>query len=241
MSNSASRTPFVIGKGTIVEIALLPVGSTTEPVRVPAITSDGTITAKDTASPATITLSAALGAGVLIAAGNYLGFKDPVTGKVVPVQLTADAKTGDTTLTVDIIPEAIAASSVASFPMRLSGRSKADLDRKGNRVTAVDFESSGYSSGSTVSIEQNIKLDGNWLPQDPGFATAEYAFGELREVYIWLTLPKISDAYSKGRVYHGPTSLTSLPLGIGAADVVTGNIEAAYNGRPSYNPDTPAT
>jgi len=234
-----TRTPFVIGKGTVVEIALLPVGSTTEPVRAPAITSQATPTAKDTTSPATITLTSALGAGVLIAAGNYLGFKDPVTGKVVPVQLTDDAVAGDTTLTVNIIPEAIAASSVASFPLRLSGRSKADLDRKGNRVTTVDFDSSGYASGATVSIEQNIKLDGNWLPQDAGFATAEYAFGELREVYVWLQLPKISDNYSKGRVYHGPTSITSLPLGIGASEVISGNVEAAFNGKPNYTPDAP--
>jgi hypothetical protein len=233
MSNS-----FVIGKGTKVKIALLPVGSRVTPKEV-TITSAATETAKDITAPASINLSGALPAGTLIAAGNYLGFKAPTTGKVVTVQLSADAVAGDTDVDVVSIPEAIAANSVAEFPLRLSGRTNANLGRSGNRTSSVDFDSSGYADGLTTSIEQTITMNGNWLPLDPGFATAEYAFGELREVYLYLELPKISDAYSKGRVYDGPGSITSLPLEIAADGIITGNVEATFNGKPNYTPDKP--
>jgi hypothetical protein len=230
---------FVIGKGTIVEIALLPVGDETTPARV-TLTTTNAVSAKDTTPPATITLSAAIGAGILIPAGTYLNFVAPTTGKEVLVQLTADAKTGDSALTVNTIPEAIAASSVATFPLRLRARTEANLDRKGNLTSAIDFDSDGYARGLTTSIEQTLSLPGNWLPLDAGFATAEYAFTELRPVYVWLTLPKISAAYSKGRVYHGPASITSLPLEVKADGVIGGNIELQFNGKPNYEPDTPA-
>jgi hypothetical protein len=123
--------------------------------------------------------------------------------------------------------------------LRLSGRTSANLDRSGNRTSAVDFDSDGYSTGLTTSIEQKLTLNGNWLPSDAGFATAEHAFAELREVYVWLELPRISDAYSKGRIYHGPASIDSLPLEVAADGIITGNIEITFNGRPSYTPDLP--
>lgn len=230
-----AKNSFVIGKGTKVSIALLPVGSTVEPEKT-------TITlaaqaAKDVTGGATITVPA-LGAGVLIPSGSYLAFVAPTTGKSVLVQLTADAEATDTTLEVREIPEDIASGSVATYPLRLAGRTAANIGRSGNRVSSVDFDSDGYSTGLTASIEQMLELPGNWIPQDAGFATAEYAFGELREIYVWLELPKISAAYSKGRIYKGPCSITDLPLDVGADAIITGNISLAFNGKPDYEPDT---
>lgn len=231
-------TSFVIGKGTKVKIALLPVGSRVKPQDT-TLTTAASITAKDVDGAATITLSAALPAGTLIAAGNYLGFKAPTTGATVLVQLAADAVAGDTDIDVVSIPEAIAASSVAEFPLRLSGRTNANLGRSGNRTSSVSFDDDGYSDGLTTSIEQTLSMGGNWLPTDAGFCTAELCLTELRESWIILELPKISDAYSKGRVYEGPGSITSLPLEIGADSIITGAIEATFNGKPLYTPDVP--
>jgi hypothetical protein len=81
---------FVIGKGTKVRIALLPLGDQTEPLTA-TLTTGASPTVKDTSSPATITLSGAIGDGVKIPAGNYLSFKAPTTGKLVLVKLAADA------------------------------------------------------------------------------------------------------------------------------------------------------
>lgn len=231
-------TSFVIGKGTKITAALLPEGDSTTPA-IATLTTAGSATVKDTTSPATITLSAAIPSGKLIPAGTYLNFVAPTTGKEVLVQLLADAEAGDTSLSVDIIPEDIAASSVATFPLKVRGRTAANLGRTGNRVSQVDFDSDAYASGLTTSIEQTLSIPGNWLPNDAGFKTLEYAFTELREVYLWVELPKPSAAYSKGQVYHGACSITSLPIEIAADGVITGNIEVAFNGRPNQDEPTP--
>lgn len=233
-------TSFVIGKGTKVDIAMLPVGSKTEPTPQ-TLTTGGTATVKDISSPATITLSAAIPNGKeTIPSGSFLGFKDPLTGKVVMVQLTADAEAGDTDLTVNIIPEAIAANSVAVYPLRLSGRTTANIGRSGNRVSSVDFDSGAFETGLTASISQTLELSGNYLPSDPGFATAETAFTQLREVYVWVELPKISAAYSKGKIYKGFASITDLPVEVPADGILTGNISLALNGELVVVPDAPA-
>ena len=233
-----AKSSFVLGKGTIVEIALLPIGDATEPVRAVLATTNA-ITAKDIASPAEITLSAALGAGVKIPAGSFLGFVAPTSGKSVLVQLIADALAGDTTLAVATIPEAIAASSVAKYPLRLSGRTAANIGRKANRTAVVDFESDGYSTGLTTRLEQTLDCPGNWLPTDAGFATAEYAITELRPIFLWVTLPKISDAYSKGRIYSGVASIIDLPLDVPADGVISGKASLNFEGKPAYTPDAP--
>lgn len=232
-----ATTSFVIGKGTKVDIAMLPVGSRVEPTST-TITL-GTLAAKDVVGGASITVPA-LGAGVFIPEGSYLGFVAPTTGKTVIVQLSADADAGDTTLSVEQIPEDIASGSVATYPLRLSGRTAANIGRSGNRVSATDFDSDGYADGLTASIEQTLEVPGNWLPLDAGFATAEYAFTELREIYIWLELPKISAAYSKGRIYKGAASITDLPLEIPADGIITGNISIAFNGKPDLVADAAA-
>ncbi|HEY9697011.1 MAG TPA: phage tail tube protein [Trichocoleus sp.] len=224
-----AKTSFVIGRGTKVSIAMLPEGSSIEP-KATTITLAAPA-AKDINGSATITVPA-LGADVLIPAGSFLAFVAPTTGKSVLVQLSADAETGDTTLTVPEIPEDIATGSVAVYPLRLAGRTAANIGRSGNRVSAVDFDSDGYSTGLTASIEQTLELPGNWVPQDAGFATAEHLFTELREAYVWLELPKISAAYSKGRIYKGKASITDLPLEISADGVITGNISLTFNGKP---------
>lgn len=232
-------TSFVIGKGTKVRIAMLPLGSEIEPISA-TLTIGVTPIAKDIAGEATIELLAALPTGFKAPAGSFLQFVAPTTGKSVLVQLKEDALATETELTVESIPEAIAASSVAVYPLKLGGRTAANLARSGNRTSTVDFDSDGYSKGLTTSIENGITFPGNWLPQDAGFATAEFAFQELRQAYIWLELPRISDAYSKGRIYHGPASLTSVPLEIAADGIITGNVEASFEGKPNYTPDTPA-
>lgn len=230
---------FVIGKGTKVDIAMLPLGSKVEP-KPATLTIGATPVAKDITAPATITLASALPADVVIPAGSFLGFKAPTTGKVVVVQLAEDAVAGDTDLAVGVIPEAIAAASVAQYPLRLSGRTSANIGRSGNRQESVDFDSGAYSTGLVSSISQTLELSGNYLPLDAGFATAEYAFSELREVFVAVELPRISDAYSKGKVYKGFASITDLPLEVPADGILSGSLSLALNGEMTVVPDVPA-
>lgn len=231
---------FVIGKGAKVEIAMLPLGSKVEPTPI-TLTTGATATAKDTSAPGAITLASAIPAGKQpIPAGSFVGFKAPTTGKVVMVQILEDALAGDDELVVGVIPEEIAASSVAQYPLRLSGRTNANIGRSGNRVSSVDFDSGAFETGLTASISQTLECSGNYLPSDPGFATAEYAFTNLREVFVWVELPKISAAYSKGKIYKGSASITDLPLEVPADGILTGNISFAINGELVVVPDAPA-
>lgn len=221
---------FKLGKGTICRVAMMNEGSEVYPDAL-TLTTEANVTAKDVTGGATITLSAAIAANKQpIPTGTYLGFVAPTTGKVVVVQLTAPAESADTTLSVAQVPEAIAASSVCLYPLRLSGRTAANIGRDGNRIESVDFDSGGFATGLTASVSGTIELPGNFLPTDAGFLTAEYAFTNLREVYVEIELTPISAAYSTGKVYKGRASITSLPVEVPADGIITGNISLAING-----------
>lgn len=231
-------TSFLLGKGTKVDIAMLPEGDKVEPAPV-TLTVGAAPVAKDVTSPGAVPLTAAIAANKLIPAGSFLGFKAPTTGKIVMVQLLEDAASGDTELTVDTIPEEIAAGSVAVYPLRLSARTGANIGRSGNRVSSVDFDSGAFETGLTASIAQTLEMNGNYLPNDAGFRTTEHAFTTLREVYIWVELPRSSAAYSKGKIYKGFASITDLPVDIPADGIITGNISLAINGEMKIVAETP--
>lgn len=231
-------TSFLLGKGTKLEIAMLPEGSKVEPSPL-TLTIGASAVAKDITSPASIPLTAALAAGKLIPAGSFLGFKAPTTGKIVMVQLIEDAAAGDTELVVESIPEEIAGSSTATYPLRLSARTNANIGRSGNRVSSVDFDSGAFETGLTASISQTLEMNGNYLPNDAGFRTTEYAFTNLREVYIWVELPRSSAAYSKGKIYKGFASIGDLPIEIPADGIITGNVSLAINGEMQIVAETP--
>jgi hypothetical protein len=115
---------FYTGKGVKVFVAPLPDGVETEPIAcTPTIGATAPIK-----GATTITLSAALPAGVFIPAQTYLNYVSS-TGYEVLVQLNADAKAGDAALTTKPLPEPIAAASTAEYPLRLRARTSADLDR----------------------------------------------------------------------------------------------------------------
>jgi hypothetical protein len=219
---------FVLGSNTIVKIAMLPLGTRVEPVTATPTVGGATAVAKGATS---ITLQSALPAGLTIPANSYLNYKD-ATGKEVLIQLSQDGLGGSSALQIYSAPETIAVGASAEFPMRLRGRTNADIDRTGNRVTSITFDEFGYEDGLTTSISQGITANGNWSPLDAGYATTEYAFNEKRECWLILELPKPSDAYTKGRVYKGPGSITSAPLGVPADGIITGNLTMSFNGRP---------
>lgn len=226
-------TNFVIGKGTKLYVYLPGADPTVEPVA-----ATPTVGAAGSPKGATTVTIAPLPAGTLIPSGTYLNFQE-ANGAEKIARLTADAVGGDTALDVAPLPEAVGAGATADWPLRLRGRTNANLDRTGNRVTAITFDDDGYENGLTSSISNGLTTDGNWLPLDAGYATVEYAFNELKEVYIKLELPVPSSAYSKGRVYKGPASITGMPLAASADGVITGNVSLSLNGKPTIDDPVP--
>ena len=224
-----ATTNLKLGKGTVVEIAMLPSDSRAEPTREATITLGAAASAGATSLTVT-----ALSSGVLIPKGSYLAFTDS-NDEVVLVQLDADAEATDTTLTVIGIPADIANAATSTYPLKLGGRTSADLGRSGNRVSSVDFDSDGYSDGLTTSIEQTITASGNFLPEDAGLRTADYAFREFREDYVWLTLAKNSTGSTTGERWKGAASITNLPMSIPADGIITADIDITFNGKPEYS------
>jgi len=223
-----AKTPFFTGKGVELWLAALPDGIETEP-------TEFTATASAAAKGATtITVTPALPADSFVPKDSYINAVSAL-GYEVLVQLDADADAGDTSLSVKPLPEAIVAGSTVEYPLKLRARTTADLDRSGNRVTTVTFDDDAYESGRTTTISIGLNMQGNWSPLDAGYATAEHWFNEgYQQLYFWMQLPNPRPTvYSKGKVYKGTGSITSMPLSAPADGIITGNIDAAFNGKPS--------
>lgn len=229
-------TSFYTGKGVKLSIAPLPDGIETEPVAFSA-TTGATAAAK---GATTISLATAMPVGAFIPKDAYLNAVTP-DGYEVLVQLNADAKAGDNTLTVRALDERVIAASTIAYPLKLRARTSADLDRSGNRTTTITFDDDAYESGQTTTISIGLNLQGNWSPLDAGYATAEHWFNEgYQQVFFWMELPNPrTTVYSKGKVYKGVGSITSMPLSAPADGIITGNIDAAFNGKPIMVNPTP--
>lgn len=227
-------TVFKLGKGTICRVAMMPDGVTTFPSKLTLTT--GSAAAKAATS---ITITAVPANSQPVPTGSYLGFVNSTTGAVVVAQTTADLVSAATTISVTALPEAIASGSTCLYPLRLSGRTGANIGRDGNRTEVIDFDSAGFASGLTTSVSQTIQMQGNFLPVDAGFLTMEYAFTNLRQVYVEIEMTPISALYTTGRIYKGLASIDSLPVEIPADGIITGNISMSINGLLTVVADVP--
>jgi hypothetical protein len=220
--------PFFIGRGASVVVAGLPDGISTEP-----ITCIPTVAATAPAKAAVSITITALPVGSFIPSGSYLNFVDSVGYETV-VQLSADAVGAATTLTVLPLAEAIKVGATATYPLPLRARTSADIGRQGKRITSFTFDTGGYEQGLNATLSNDIKLKGNWSPSDAGYATAERWFNEFyQQMYFWIYLPNPKPTvYKAGRIYKGPASISAMPLTVPADGIITGDIDAAFNGKP---------
>ncbi len=232
-----AQTFFTGADGGKVEVALLPLGSRVEPTRG-TITANGAA-AKDITAPASITVDA-IASGILIPANSYLGFTDPITGKLVSVKVTADAEATDTTITLDVIPETIADNSTAPYPLVLSGRTQADFSMEGNVESIKTFDTLLFEQGRTTSASATIECSGLYLPGDAGLSTVEYAFLNNRQVFVWVTLPKPSSAYSTGKVFKAVCNVSNYPVSMPADGAITADITFTVDGDPIIVEPVPA-
>lgn len=175
----------------------------------------------------------ALPAGAYILSGTYHTL-EAASGIQVLTQTRALVEGAATVIPVNATPAAIAASSTGGSPFTLKGRSTANLNRTGNRVTAASFDDGLYLSGLTSNINAEFALNGTWSPKNDGFRNAEYFFGEgLQQFWGILQLPNPdSSQYTTGPIYKGPISITGVPLDVPADNLITANITAAFNGKP---------
>jgi hypothetical protein len=219
--------------GTKLFIAPLEVGVCAEPQSFTATTSG--VTAAGDAE--TVNLSAALPANVRVPEGTVLGAVSPA-GETYLIYLTEPAIAGENSLTGDV-PVAIPSGSTIAYPLRLKGRTQASINRQGTRTASVSFDNDGYDQGLVTGASASFSLNGNYLPNDPGYATAELLFEQQltngASAYVWIELPKTRAGSTKGKTYHGRASLLTVPIDGAGGGIYTGNITGNFEGKPSIN------
>lgn len=177
---------------------------------------------------ATITVIA-LGAGASLPKGMWLDFVAPSTGKVVPVQLTANAVAGATSLAVANIPEDIASGSTCVLPGFLTARESGNLGRSGN-TDEIEFLEDFYSRRVTTGASWDISADGAYSQLDSSYRNCEYCFtnGLVGWARIVFPSPNLL-VYSTGAVYEGEVTIQDMPLDI-PKGIVRANITFNGNG-----------
>jgi hypothetical protein len=174
---------FQVGAGNKVKlyVALLPLGDRTEPTNVSVTAASGI-----TSAATTVTVTALTGA---IAGGTPLTF-DNGTDKLL-VYLTKDAKSGDTTLTIEPASSALTGSSTATYTakLRLLGGTQLNANINAERADVLVFEDPlGFKDGAITSQSWELPWTANLLTTDEAFRRVFYAAANAvsgREVYVW--------------------------------------------------------
>lgn len=174
---------FQVGAGNKVKlyVALLPLGDRTEPEDV-TVTAAGGITSAATSVTVTA-LSGAIGGGTPLLFDNG-------TAKLL-VYLTADAKVGATTLTIEPATAALTGSSTAEYvaKLRLLGGTQLNANINSDRTDVLVFEDLlGYKDGAVTGQSWELPWTANLLSDDEAFRRVFFAASQAvsgREVYVW--------------------------------------------------------
>lgn len=221
---------FQVASGNKVKVyvALLPLGSRTEPVNVSVTAGSGL-----TSGATSITVTALSGP---IAAGTPLTFSNGASTRVV--YLTADAATGATTLSVEAIAGALAGSSTATYTakLRLNGGTQLSVDLSAERTESLVFEDPlGYQDGVITSQSWSMPWTANLLSNDDAFRRVFYAASEAvsgREVYVWQEDPPPAGA-TTGDGLKGAAVITNFQKSLQSAAIATLSFSITGQGSPT--------
>lgn len=222
---------FQIGAGDKVKlyVALLPLGSRTEPIDVEDITASAGITANAT----TVTVDALTGA---IAGGTPLTF-DNGTAKQV-VYLATDAKVGETVLKIEPNLTALVGTSTANYIVksRLLGGTQLNANINANRTNVLVFEDPlGYEDGAITSQSWELPWTANLLTDDEAYRRVSYAATQAvagREVYIWQQDPPPA-GYATGDGLKGACVVMNLQKNLQSNAICTVQMQFMGQGSPT--------
>ncbi len=219
---------FQVGAGNKVKlfVALLPLGSREEPIDVSVNAPSGI-----TASATSITVDALTGD---IAGGTPLKFSNGTDQ--LTVYLTADAKTDDTSLSIEPATVALTGASTANYiaKLRLLGGTQMDVSLEANRTDVLVFEDVlGYMDGAITSQMWQIPWTANLLSEDEAyrrvFSASAYAVSG-REVYVWQEDPP-PPGNAVGDGLKGATVVTGFQKSLPSDGLITFN--CTFNGQGS--------
>ena len=192
MSDDNKRFQVGSGNKVFLYVALLPLKSRKEPqnVRIQATA--------DFSSGPDSTLQGELAVSALdgdIAAGSIISFGNFNTQTQVKAILDKDAKEGDASLGLTILPESqitdILTGATTDYiaKLRLLGGTSLSPNINANRVDSLVFEDAlGYSDGVITSQSWELGWTANLLPTDEAFRRVYYQASRGtsgRELYLW--------------------------------------------------------
>lgn len=218
-----------IGQGTKLFIRLLEEGLNTEPAEgltgTPLI-----ISAAGAAAAVSLTLSAAISGGTILPAGAYYTAVNPTTGAEVPFQVATRVTTG-TTVAVSPLILPIAASSTFNSIQRLTGRTKAGVERKAKVENLVTFDTDGDQIGRAVGRSFSINFEGIYSQIDAAYNTVEYAYKNGLYVWFYIQMTPPDARFITGKIYKGVGIIEALPVEIPADGFLKGNISMQGYGK----------
>lgn len=223
-------TNFQTGAGNKVKlyIALLPLGSRTAPV-------DQTVTCSTNASSSATTIAVSA-LSHPIAAGTPLTFG--VGASATTCYLSADADTGDISLTVEALTSAVAATETASYvaKSRLLGGTQTGANIGADRTESLVFEDSlGYTDGVITKQNWDIPWTANLLADDNAYRQVYYAATNAisgRELYLWQEDPP-PQGYTTGDGLKGAVVVTDFSKDFPSDGIITFNCTFSGQGSPT--------
>ncbi|WP_414755580.1 hypothetical protein [Anabaena sp. CCY 9910] len=221
---------FQVASGNKVKVfvALLPLGSRTEPVNV-NITAGSGITSNATS----VTVSALSGP---IAGGTPLTFTNGNGSRTVYV--ASDVLAGATSIPIEAASGALAGSATATYTakLRLNGGTQLSVDLSAERTESLVFEDPlGYQDGVITSQSWSMPWTANLLSNDDAFRRVFYAASEAvsgREVYIWQEDPPPAGA-TTGDGIKGAAVITNFQKSLQSAQIATCSFTIQGQGSPT--------
>lgn len=239
--------PFQIGRGTTLRGCLCPPNggvpgtgddnSTIALSNLLTVEVDGAVAAGATA----ITLLAGSGfpaGSPIVLAGQWLGFRN-ASGATVPVQLTTNVDptlAEDVSLVVAPVSQAIEDGATAEYPPIVGLRTSFNLNRQGARTTSFVFERDGHETGRNATISSGFTMSGNFAPLDAGYLTMLYSWQKGLPVFLQAEYPQPDSLATRGNVVQGAGSITSIPVTTPSNEIITSDIEGAFDELPTEYP-----
>ncbi|MCC5640641.1 hypothetical protein LC593_33380 [Nostoc sp. CHAB 5844] len=222
---------FQVGAGNKVKlfVALLPLGSRTEPIDVTVTT-----TAAIASGATSVAVTALTGP---IAGGTPLTFSNGTDN--LTVYLAKDAKAGATSLNVEPTTAGLTgSSSTAEYKakLRLLGGTQLNANINSDRTDVLVFEDPlGYKDGAITGQSWELPWTANLLSDDEAFRRVAYAAANAvsgREVYVWQEDPPPA-GFAKGDGLKGACCVMNFQKSLQSTAICTVSLTFQGQGSPT--------
>lgn len=226
---------LIVGRGTVVTLAPLPECERIKPQETTFTVSAAGAAENATSIPITMTPAITRNIPASVTAPIYLNFVE-ANGKEHFVVVTAPITPASTSITVEAIPQEIAASATAAYPPILSNRTSVSISTNDSDQASATFDDNGWADGTIAMLGQSVDAQGNYSPLNAAWNTALTARLNIRECWLKVVLPPptCDELYTKGHTIEGVVSISSMNMEIPSDNIITTPIGFVFRGEVEY-------